>query len=88
MIRLGGLSAQRGDARVSLTREDLADRAVARRRAREAGGASPVVVRDPARLEALRGAGLLDTAAEAGYDPADATRDEPAQRDGRADLSR
>ena len=68
MIRLGTLSAQRGDARASLTLEDLAARAVARRHAGDAGGASPAVVRDPARLGALRDTRLLDTSAEAGYD--------------------
>ena len=59
MIRLGALSAQRGDANSSVTLEDLAARAVARRRARDAGGSSPAVVRDPARLEALHNARLL-----------------------------
>ena len=68
MIRLGVLSAQRGDANASVTLEDLAARAVARRRARDAGGSSPAVVRDPARLEALGSVHLLDTPADADYD--------------------
>ncbi|MEA2281400.1 MAG: hypothetical protein QOK21_2007 [Solirubrobacteraceae bacterium] len=68
MLRLGALSAQRGDARATVTLEDLAEAAVARRERAPGGGASPATVRDPARLEALRSARLLDTPAEEGYD--------------------
>jgi GAF domain-containing protein len=68
MLRLGALSAQRGDARATVTLEDLAAQAIARREPAPDGGASPAIVRDPARLEALRGAGLLDTPAEEAYD--------------------
>jgi GAF domain-containing protein len=68
MLRLGALSAQRGDALATTTLEDLAAAAVARRDPAPEGGASPAVVRDPARLEALRSARLLDTPAEAAYD--------------------
>ena len=68
MVRLGALSAQRGDARASVTLEDLAARAVARRHARATPSASPGVVRDPDRLAALRSTRLLDTPAEAAYD--------------------
>ncbi|MEA2311060.1 MAG: hypothetical protein QOE28_1028 [Solirubrobacteraceae bacterium] len=65
MLRLGALSVQRGEAQVSL--EDLAAQAVARRGSASAGGPPPAV-RDPARLEALRSARLLDTPAEEVYD--------------------
>ncbi|MEO8689910.1 MAG: GAF domain-containing protein [Solirubrobacteraceae bacterium] len=68
MLRLGALSAQRGDARASLTLADLAAGAVARREVPARGDASPAVVRDPTRLEALRSARILDTHAEEGYD--------------------
>jgi len=68
MVRLGALSAQRGDAQASVTLEELAARAVARRRVPDAPGASPAVVRDPDRLAALHSTRLLDTPAEAGYD--------------------
>ena len=68
MLRLGSLSAQRGDARTAVTLEDMAAAAVARRDRSDQGAASPPVVQDPARLEALRSTGLLDTRAEEEYD--------------------
>jgi GAF domain-containing protein len=68
MLRLGALSAQRGDARATVTLEDLAAEAVARRERPPVRGASPAAVRDPARLEALRSVRLLDTPAEEAYD--------------------
>lgn len=68
MLRLGSLSAQRGDSRNAETLEDMAARAVARR-ARTAGdAASPAVVHDPERLKALRDTQLLDTPVEEVYD--------------------
>ena len=68
MLRLGALSAQRGDAGATMTLEDLAAQAVARREPVPDGGASPAIVRDRARLAALRSVRLLDTPAEAVYD--------------------
>jgi GAF domain-containing protein len=68
MLRLGALSAQRGDARATVTLEDLAAHAVARREPAPERGTTPAVVRDPPRLQALRRARLLDTPAEEGYD--------------------
>ena len=68
MLRLGSLSAQRGDARTAVTLEDMAAAAVARRDRTDQGAASPLVVQDPARLDALRSTGLLDTPAEEQYD--------------------
>lgn len=68
MLRLGALSAQRGDAEASLTLEDLAAAAIARRDPSPKGGAIPASVRDPVRLEALRSVRLLDTPAEEAYD--------------------
>ena len=68
MLRLGALSAQRGDARATVTLEDLAAQAVSRRDPSPERGASRAIVRDPARLEALRRARLLDTPTEETYD--------------------
>ena len=68
MLRLGALSAQRGDARTTTTLQDLAAEAVARRHPAPEDSAAPAVVRDPARLEALRSVRLLDTPAEEAYD--------------------
>ena len=66
ILRLGSLSAQRGDACETL--EDMAARAVSRRARAAQDGATPAVVRDPARLQALRDTRLLDTSAEEEYD--------------------
>jgi GAF domain-containing protein len=68
MLRLGALSAQRGDAQATVTLEDLAAQAVARRGTAGDCGTPLAAVRDPARLEALRSSRLLDTPAEASYD--------------------
>ena len=68
MLRLGALSAQRGDVRTTVTLEDLAAQSVARRDPSCPRAAPPPDVRDPARLEALRSARLLDTPAEETYD--------------------
>jgi len=68
MLRLGALGAQRGDARTTRTLEDLAAEAVARRDPAAEGGTSPAIVRDPARLAALRSLRLLDSGAEEAYD--------------------
>jgi hypothetical protein len=67
LLRLGALGAQRGDARATVTVEDLAARAVARRGA-SPEGASPAIVHDPARLEALRSLRVLDSPVEEAYD--------------------
>ena len=68
LLRLGAISAQRGDPRTTKTLEDLAAAAVARRAPARENGGSPAVVRDPGRLAALRGACILDTPAEDAYD--------------------
>jgi GAF domain-containing protein len=65
ILRLGSLSAQRGDAE---TLEDMAARALSRRARSAQDGATPAVIRDPARLQALRDTRLLDTIAEEEYD--------------------
>jgi GAF domain-containing protein len=68
LLRLGAISARRGDAPTSTTLEDLAAAAVARRDPAPQGGASPAIVRDPPRLAALRGSRILDTAPEEAYE--------------------
>jgi hypothetical protein len=68
MLRLGALSAQRGDAQATATLGDLAAGAVARRATAPGIPAPPAAVGDPARLEALRRSRLLDTPTEASYD--------------------
>ena len=63
IMRLGILSARRGDAEAALTLEALAAGALARRSPAAADG-----VRDPERLATLRASGLLDSAAEGAFD--------------------
>ena len=63
IMRLGILSARRGDPEAAMTLEDLAARALSRRPGPGAEG-----VRDPSRLAALRRSGLLDSAAEDAFD--------------------
>ena len=63
IMRLGVLSARRGDSEASLTLEDLAAGALTGRTAAATEG-----VRDSARLAALRRTGLLDSPPEEAFD--------------------
>jgi hypothetical protein len=64
ILRLGFLSAQRGDRDVGITLENLAAGALTGRPRGEKDDGSPAAVREPSRLDALRRAGLLDTPRE------------------------
>lgn len=68
ILRLGFLSAQRGDRQAAITLEELAAGALSGRRDAGDDDSPPAAVRDPARLDALRRAGLLDTPLEEAYD--------------------
>ena len=58
IMRVAALAAHRGDSGLEIPLEDLADRALARRRGSADG--RNIKLRDPVRLEALRRTGLLD----------------------------
>ena len=68
ILRLGYLSAQRGDSGATITLEDLAAGALAGRGSVVKAAGSPDAVHDPGRLDALRRVGLLDTPREEAYD--------------------
>lgn len=68
ILRLGFLSAQRGDRDAAITLEDLAAGALTGRHSGLKASGSPDAVRDPGRLDALRRVGLLDTPREEAYD--------------------
>lgn len=68
IMRLGILSGQRGDAHAALTLEDLAGGALTRRQSVAVRDDSPEIVRDAARLEALRSLGLLDAPPQEAFD--------------------
>jgi hypothetical protein len=63
IMRLGALSARRGDPEAALTLEELAAGALSGR-----GGAADRVVRDRRRLAALHATGLLDSPPEESFD--------------------
>jgi GAF domain-containing protein len=67
IMRLGVLSARRGDTLATVTLRDIASTALAGRDASEPNEV-PAVVHDRARLEALHRSGLLDTPPEEAFD--------------------
>lgn len=67
LLRLGHLAAARGDESARLTVEHLARRSLDERRHYERSGSAPEL-RDPRRLDSLRGTGLLDAPADPGLD--------------------
>jgi GAF domain-containing protein len=70
IMRLGMLSGARGDREATHALEDLAAAALARHTggARSLQEVVPAAVRDPNRVAALHGLGLLDTPPEPAYD--------------------
>jgi hypothetical protein len=70
VMRLGYLSARRGDADTAMTLEDMAARSLTRRQGPGAGvpDGAAAAVGDPARLDALRRTGLLDSPPEEAFD--------------------
>jgi GAF domain-containing protein len=69
IMRLGMLSGARGDRDATHALEDLAAAALARHEgSRPAHAVVPEAVRDPQRVAALHGLGLLDTPPEPAYD--------------------
>lgn len=60
LLRLGQIAGRREDPESRMTIEDLAARSVGERRHYDSGAAASAALADPARLVALRRAGLLD----------------------------
>jgi GAF domain-containing protein len=60
LLRLGQIAGRREDPEARMTIEDLAARSVQERRQYDNGAAASVALAEPARLDALQRAGLLD----------------------------
>jgi hypothetical protein len=68
LLRLGQLSAARGDSGTVMTIEDLARRSLDERRRFEREGDERAILRDPKRLLAVERTGLVDAPADRGLD--------------------